>query len=33
MLRVNKIPEYMEIEMVKNIIINCGLHPERYTDL
>ena len=29
MLRVNKISEYMEIEMVKNIIINCGLHPEK----
>ena len=28
MLSVNKIPENMEIEVVKNIIINCCLHPE-----
>ena len=27
-LCVNKIPKNMEIEVVKNIIINCGLHPE-----
>ena len=27
-LCVNKIPKNMEIEMVKNIILNCGLHPE-----
>ena len=27
-LFVNKIPESMEIETVKNIIINCGQHPE-----
>ena len=28
MLCINKIPENIEIEMVKNIIGNCGLHPE-----
>ena len=28
MLCVNKIPENMEKEVVKNIIINCGLHLE-----
>ena len=28
MLCVNKIAQNMEIELVKNIIINCGLHPE-----
>ena len=28
MLCVNKIPENIEIEMGKNSIINCGLHPE-----
>ena len=27
-LCINKIPENIEIEMVKNIIVNCGLHPE-----
>ena len=27
-LCVNKIPESMEIETVKIVIINCGLHPE-----
>ena len=27
-LCINKIPENMEIEMVKTIILNCGLHPE-----
>ena len=27
-LCVNKIPENMEVEAVKNIITNCGLHPE-----
>ena len=27
-LRINKIPENMKIETVKNIILNCGLHPE-----
>ena len=27
-LCVNKIPKNMEIEMVKNIILNCGLYPE-----
>ena len=27
-LCVNKIPENTEIETVKNIILNCGLHPE-----
>ena len=27
-LCVKKIPESMEIETVKNVIINCGLHPE-----
>ena len=28
MLCVNKIPEYTEIETVKNTIIICGIHPE-----
>ena len=27
-LCINKIPDNMEIETVKNIIMNCGLHPE-----
>ena len=27
-LCVNKIPENMEIETVKTIVLNCGLHPE-----
>ena len=27
-LCVNKIPENMETETVKTIVLNCGLHPE-----